>query len=416
MKKKFVLFSSVIFFTLLLIGVNSCKDEEVEFVLETLMAGTIDLNGATSPSNVPPNPVIEGVFSTDVDAATVTSATITLTRDYDNAVIALTLTTSGKKITVDPNEDLGNGALYVLSFKAGIKSSDGQDLPAFNRSFTTSGNFVPAGVIAWWNFDNNPFDQVGGYDPVPSDVIDVTYVESRNANAGTAASFNGTTTLIEVPNGDELMTTSDFTLSFWVKTNSADKTNSHFVLGLAGWYGFQYEIFGAYDGCKLAAQYDIGDGTSASEDLWFNGNGETWENGGWMGWTFCKLLTPSPAEGMAALLKDKWAHIVCVYNSSTKTGTMYINGERMKEQDFNRWPEGDAKRNVVGLKYAGNANGNNLAFGFIQGRNNRIITDDWADYANPENNHFKGLLDDVRIFHKVLTPTEIDLMYQSEKP
>ena len=66
--------------------------------------------------------------------------------------------------------------------------------------------------------------------------------------------------------------------------------------------------------------------------------------------------------------------------------------------------------------YAGLPAGNHLALGFIQERNNRTISDEWADYALPGNNHFKGQLDDIRFWHKALTETEIGLMYNSEKP
>jgi hypothetical protein len=313
-------------------------------------------------------------------------------------------------ITITPTEDLGTGTLYVLDLGAGLLSTDGIALTALSRSFTTEGTFAPSGVVAYWTFENSADDVVDDFDPEASGIVDVTYVASRNAAAGQAASFNGSTTLIEIPDGDELMNTDDFTLAFWIKTNSTDKTTGHFVMGLAGWFGFQFEIFGDYGGCKLAAQYDLGDGSSASEDLWFPADG----NLGWQGWTYCRDLTG--AGGLAFLIQDKWAHIVCVYNSTTKVGDMYINGDIMKSQDFNLWPDGDPKRGVVGLKYNGDPAGNKLTFGFIQARENRTISDTWADPADPANNHFKGLMDDVRIFHKALTETEIQLMYNSEKP
>jgi len=44
------------------------------------MVGTIDLNGATAPSNVPVNPTITATFSTDVDVATATTSNVTLKR------------------------------------------------------------------------------------------------------------------------------------------------------------------------------------------------------------------------------------------------------------------------------------------------------------------------------------------------
>jgi hypothetical protein len=411
MKKVISVMTSLLLAAILLIGVTNCKkDENPTFDLSTLVAGAIDLNLATPANTVPSSPTITATFTVDVDATTVSNTTITLVRDYDAAAINLTITTAGKTITIVPNEGLGDGSLYKLSFLTGIKATDGQLLAAaIERTFTTAGSFSPSGVIAYWNFENNADDQVGNFDPLAADVIDITYTASRNANAGTAATFNGSTSLIEVPTGDVLMNTTDFTISFWVKTNSTDKTNGHFVMGLAGWNGFQYEVFGAYDGSKFAIQYELADGTSASEDMWFPALADL----GWQGWTFAKSLT---VDQMVALLKDNWLQVTYTYNAAVKVGTLYFDGEKMKSFDFNLWPDGDAKKGVVGLKYNGLPAGNNLAFGFIQGRNNRTITDTWADYADVANNHFKGQLDDIRIFHKVLTPTEIDLMYQSEKP
>ena len=410
MKKSILVLSSLLVVAVVLLGVEGCKKSNPTFVMSTLVAGAIDLNGATPPNTVPANPTIEATFSVDVDATTATNAYITLVRDYDQASINLTITVAGNKITIVPVGDLGGGSLYLLSFLDGLKATDGQLLTLTTRAFTTVGLFVPSGVVAYWSFENTADDQVGGFNPASADVIDVTYADSYKAAAGKAASFNGSTTIIEIPNGDVLMDTHDFTLSFWVKTNSADKTSGDFVMGLAGWFGFQFEIAADYSSCKLAAQYNESDTATASEDLWFPANG----NLGWQGWTFCRDLTS--IGGLPTYIKDKWSNIVCVYNSTTKVGTMYINNEKEKSQDFNLWPAGDAKTGVVGLKLSALALSKNLAFGFIQGRNNRTITDTWADYADPANSHFKGLLDDVRIFHKALTEQEINLMYQSEKP
>jgi hypothetical protein len=417
MKKTIFAMSSLLLAASLLIGVSSCnKDEDETFELVSLMAGSIDLNGATPANTVPSEPTITATFSVDVDAATVGSAVIKLVRDYDNANIALTITTAGKMITIVPNEGLGNGALYKLSFLAGIKSSDGQDLPAFERTFTTVGNFVPSGVVAYWGFNDTPNEMVLNTAPVGIEAIN--YVNSYSSAAGKAASFNGTTSIIEFAGADAWMNTADFTLSFWVKASSVNHgTRGHFVMGLGAFYGFQFEITGDYSWCKLAAQYEFADGTSGAEDLWFPGDGVTGANGGWQGWTYCKDLTG--AGGVANLLKDKWANVVCTYNSATREGIMFINGEKMKAFDFDLWPDGDVKRGVVGLKYGGNAPEvvNELAFGFIQSRAGTLWDGEpWGGYGFPDANHFEGQLDDIRIFHKALTETEIGLMYASEKP
>jgi hypothetical protein len=421
MKKMFVLFSSAIVLAMLLFTINGCKKDTSDFNLKTLMADAIDLNGVTPPTNVAPTPTIVATFSTDVDVATATSSTIILTRDYDGAVIANTITVAGKSVTLVPDENLGNGALYKLDFTVGLKGTNGTELVAFNRSFTTEGNFVPSGVFAYWNFNDTPNEQVNNV--TPTAVVALTYADSYTTAANKAASFDGTSTIVEFVNGDVLMNTHDFTLSFWVKAQSAGHVDAdgnpkgHYVMGLGAFHGFQFEIAGDYSWCKLAASYELADGTTASEDLWFPGDGVTGANGGWQGWTFCKDLTGS--GGVAALLKDKWASIVCTYNSATRVATMYINGEKMKAFDFNLWPAGDVKQGVVGLKWGGVAPEvlNELAFGFVQSRGGTLwATEPWGGYTFPTSNHFGGLLDDVRIFHKALTEQEITLMYASEKP
>ncbi|MEE4178735.1 MAG: LamG-like jellyroll fold domain-containing protein [Bacteroides sp.] len=418
MKRKIIFIVSTLLMAALIIGVTNCKkdeDEQVTFTLSSLKAGSIDMNGATPPDNIPPDPTITAVFSVDVKASTANENNIKLDRDYDGASIDLTITVSGRTVTIVPDVDLGNGALYKLTM-SGIQSTDDQAIGTLERTFTTEGTFVPAGQIAHWGFEDNSNDDVGTYNPLPTGIIDITYVDSRNAEAGKAASFNGTTSIIEIPNGDELINTADFTITFWVKTNSENKTTGHFVMGLGAFYGIQYEIFGSYDGAKFAIQYEAGDGTTTAEDMWFPFEAQDNTNGGWQGWDFAKSISQ---DDMIALLKDAWLHVVYTYNGATKQGTLYYNGEKMKSFDFNLWPDGDLKQTIVGLKYGGTEPEvvNELAFGFIQSRAGTLWDNEpWGGYDFPDANHFKGLLDDIRFYHKVLTPTEISLMYESEKP
>ena len=279
-----------------------------------------------------------------------------------------------------------------------------------------SENYVLPGEIAYWNFENNTIDQVGGR--TASAEVDFNYADSYNPTAGKAASFNGTSTIVEFPNGDELMNSHDFSLAFWVKASSLNHDGrGYFVFGLGAFYGFQFEIAADYSWCKLAASYEMADGSTASDDIYFAGDGKTKDNGGWQGWTYCKDLTAS--GGVAALLKDRWAHVVCVYNSSTKVGAMYINGELMKAQDFDLWPYGDSKTGAVGLKYGGQEPTvyDKFALGFIQSREGTLFKEyDWGNYDLPTSNHFEGLLDNLHIFHSALTNSQILALYNAEGP
>jgi len=411
MKRKHLYFSLLFVAVVFSLILNSCKKDPVPLALKSLMAGAIDLNGATSPSNVPVNPTIVATFNVEVDPLTATTANITMVQDYDDAPITITVTPSGKTITIAPQASLGTGALYQLSFGAGLKSMDGLVITAFQRTFTTEGAFAPAGAIAHFTFEDNANDIIGAYDPLSADVIGITYTASRNTAAGKAATFNGTTSIIEVPNGDVIMTTTSFTVAFWVKTNSTDKTNSHFVMGLAGWNGFQYEIYGSYDGSKLGVQYQHATGT-ASEDMWFPALANT----SWQGWTYAKSLTLAE---MQAFLKDNWLNVVFTYNGPTKVATLYFNGQKMKSFDFDLWPDNDVKRGITGLKYDGVAPEvfNKFVFGFIHSREGTLLdAEPWGNYDLPTANHFKGQLDDIRVWHKAITDNEILLMYNSEKP
>ena len=126
----------------LALAMSACKkDDPVDLTLKTLVSGTIDLNAAVSPTNVPVNPTIVATFSTDVDPATAIAANITLTQNYDNTDIPLTITVDGEKITIVPQANLGTGTLYDLKFKAGLKSVENKFLTEISRNFTTIGTF-----------------------------------------------------------------------------------------------------------------------------------------------------------------------------------------------------------------------------------------------------------------------------------
>ena len=418
MKRKHVLLIAFVAFASMAILVSSCKKEEEPAALSlvSLVAGEIDLNAAVSPSNVPVDPTLVATFNVDVDVATAVAANITLLQDYDNTDISLNISASGKTITITPAVNLGTGTLHKLTFGAGLKSTDGEALTELTRNFTTEGSFAPSGAIAHWTFEDNANDVVGNYNPTANGVVGITYTASRNAAAGKAATFDGDVSIIEIPNGDQLINTQSFTISFWVKTNSAGHETGHFVLGLGAFYGIQYEIFGNYEGAKFAIQYELANGETVSEDMWFPSEATDNTTGGWQGWEYAKSLTPAE---MIALLKDNWLHVVYTYNGEAKRGILYYNGERMKSFNFNLWPDEDPKRTVVGMKYAGSEPDvvNELAFGFIHSRAGTMWdTEPWGGYDFPDANHFKGQLDDIRIFHKALTLSEVSLMYNSEKP
>jgi hypothetical protein len=424
MNKLTLLFSILLAVSLVLI--SACEKDPDKLQLVSIEATgtdiasggeiTKDLNGATAAVDVPTDAVITVVFNKNVSFESISSNVLFSTTGGQ-------VSHTDEELIITFDNPLERGTDYTISFGNGLEAEDGGGFDAISRTFTTAGikDVVPpqsASQVAYWPFNGNSVDAAGSYDGGAE--VAMTWGTDRHGQVGSCATFDGNASIIEVPNADPLGTTNDFTLSFWIKTNSEGHVNAdgnpsgHFVMGLGAFFGFQFEIFSDYAGCKLAAQYDLGDGiNTAGEDTWYNGE----ENLAWQGWTFARDLTGQ--GGLPALIQDKWAHIVCTYNSSTKEGSMYINGLIMKTFDFDLWPEGDLKKNITGMKYSGQEPDvvNDLAFGFIHSRAGTMWdAEPWGGYDFPTSQHFKGQLDDVRIFHAALDATEIETLYNDEKP
>jgi hypothetical protein len=423
------LISSLLLATVSLVTVSSlmvsCDDDEPKaLTLTSMTADDIDLNGATSATGVPVGSTIVAEFSTDVDPAS-TSA-ITLTRQFDGAAFPATVTVDGKTVTIDPTNDFSTGTLFILNFGAGLTSKEGKQLTeAIERNFTTEGTFAVPGAIAHYTFEDNANDIVGAFDPSASQIVDISYTDSRRAEAGKAASFNGTTSIIEISNGDQLLNpTGSWTTSFWVKPvstnhlNADGNPNGHFVLGLGAFYGFQFEINSSYTGGQFPLRYSItGDTKTVTEGFGYAADGKDKDNGGWQGWEERIDLTAS--GGLPAILKDKWVHVVYTFDQATKKTTLYFNGQVIQIANFNLWPAGDDKTKVTGTKYGGVAPEvvNELALGFIQSRAGTLWdTEPWGGYGITTSNHFRGLMDDLIFYHKSLTQAEVTAMYNSGKP
>lgn len=431
-----------LFFAILAISLSSCRDDDDggDPMTGTLMLTSLDatgvsfedgsaiesdLNGAVSAEDVSLNPAITATFNKEVDASTANTSNITLT-DANGNEVPLDVSASGSTVTINPTAELSRGTLHTLSIGGGLTAMDGGTFTAATRSFTTEGRapvVVPnaGNQIAYWTFNGLADDETGDY---PADnVVAVTYGEDRFGQANSAADFDGDESIIEVLNGSRLLADDDLTIAFWMKTNSEDHVNengdpaSHFVFGLGAFFGLQFEVGSNYDFCKFAQSYIVNDTLSVSEDAFFNGNGEDANNGGWQGWDFVADL--SGRGGVEAFLKDRWVHVVASYDASEKTHRIYFDGELMKSHDFNLWPDGAPKRDIQGVTYRGMPTDveDIFAIGFVKSIDSPLWADTpWGDYAKPTANHFKGQLDDLRVFDTAYSQSDVTDLYNAEAP
>jgi hypothetical protein len=163
------------------------------------------------------------------------------------------------------------------------------------------------------------------------------------------------------------METQDFTFSFWAKAE--DVGHGHFIIGLAAFYGFQFELFGDFLSFKMPVRYEYETGDTGGGDMIFDGDGLTKDNGGWRGCIFSKA-----EDALADILKDEWFLFTYVYNSTSRERSMFLNGELVKREDFDLWLDDDGEpypeTTIIGLKYDGTEPETypELTFGFVHSR------------------------------------------------
>lgn len=379
---------------------------------------TIDLNGATAASGVPVDLVLTITFERPVDEATANNTSVTIDG------VTADVTVNEAVVTLSPSQELARGTDYVLTI-GDVEASDGGQFAGTSRTFSTGGvaEVTPPNAdaqVTYWKFDGNANDQVGSHNPTAEIAID--YQIDRHGQAASTAYFDGDASIIEYANGSSIINSDNFTVSFWIKTDTEghvdanDNLTGMFVFGLGAHLGIQYEIFDAYDGSKFAVSYENANGDTFGEDMWFPSEATDNTSGGWQGWTYANSLT---VEQMQAKLKDNWLHVIYTFDGSERVGSLYFDGVLMKSFDFDLWPEGDAKLTTTGLKYRGAEPDvvDELALGFIQSRAGTMWdAEPWGGYEITTSKHFKGWMDDFRVFHAAFTADDATTLHNAEKP
>jgi len=385
---------------------------------------TIDLNGATVAEGVPVNPVITITFSAEVDETTVSQSSVNIEgATYDLAV-------NGMDVVATVSEELPRGTNFSLSLGE-VSSTAGGSLTATSRSFKTGGRapVVPPkeeNQLAFWKFDGDATDETGSYDADTE--LNIEYVTDRHDEAASTALFDGDASIIEVNNASDLMKeNSSWTISLWMNIDTLNNLNAdgtgpagQFVFGMGAFYGFRMESSGSANNFSLATFWEIEpegeDPYTRGEGFSFNGDGIYNATGGWRGHTYEEDL--SDQGGLSAVLVSNWKHIVFTYDAPSLVASIYIDGKLMKEQDYNEYAP-HPQEDCVGWKYSGEEPNvfPDLAFGWVQSRRGELWQDTgFGNFDLPTSNHFKGMLDDFRIFDASYSSEDVLDLYNAEKP
>jgi len=217
-------------------------------------------------------------------------------------------------------------------------------------------SYVPTtGLVGWWSFTGNANDLSGNNNN--GTVNGATLVADRNGNANSAYSFNGTNSYIDVPNSASLAFSSNvISISFWAKVNSVNSS------------GFNNIMISKQAGSGNTQQgFDVAESTTQSIYLAVSNGGGNF--GG-----------PS----VTSVPLSQWHHFIYVYNNGTSTS--YYDGVQVA--------------NTTGQTATIGANTLDLLFG-------------QANWSNINAINYDGILDDMGIWDRALTQTEVTQIYSS---
>lgn len=414
------LMSILVLFSLMagIVSLSGCKKDEeeeiIDFVLSSLKSGNLDLDGATSATNVPLDQPIIAVFASDISEASV-AGSITLTRGSNN--VAFTTAVSGKTLTITPAGGLLSGASYTLALANTLKSTQGDGFNGLSVTFLSIGIGVDTPPqkdfqTLYLQFGGNISDVIGVN---TSNFSQVSYTTDRFGVANAAASFNGGTAagngdIVEI-SGDGIISPS-ITFSVWFKVTDADYTGSRVMFGLATERGYFLELGGdAIAWMKFATSHKV------NPDPMNHYYGTAWTDPNGDGIAGGQVLYDYEGS-ISELVKNKWSHLVMTFDASTSVKTIFIDGVKIMQIDINLDTD---EWGLADLEIASKADGTGaaiagidpvLTLGYFCSRANTATG--WSVYANSTNT-FKGAMDDLRIFSKPLTESEVLALYNLEK-
>ncbi|HYG15722.1 MAG TPA: LamG domain-containing protein, partial [Bacteroidia bacterium] len=224
------------------------------------------------------------------------------------------------------------------------------------------------GIVAYYPFNGNADDSSGN--GLNASINKAIPAADRYGRPNHAYKFVGdSNTYISVPHDTLLNLTGDKTISLWYKIDTLP--NQLFpALVLKEGANFYYTTFAIQfneeAGYPAKDRYKVG--------FFFGSNSTNY------------LLSTDEKYNDTANI-DKWIHIVSTYSQSTGYSKIYFNGV------------------LSDSLYIGNKNSEVSTQPMQIGRG--------TSFGNHNGNYFKGYLDDIRLYGRTLTPSEIDSIYVS---
>ena len=210
---------------------------------------------------------------------------------------------------------------------------------------------IENGLVAYWSFDENEgsdlYDLIGGYNG------SISNAQWTPGISGSALEFAEKSIVKNIPSSFDDSITSDFSLSVWIKSY--------------GLTGQDQMIFDARAGSTRGFVFYLSSGRPRLQVHSSDGK------------TMC--------DSTAILANDTWIHLTALFNHSTQSLQLYINGTLNQTIEYSTDYSESTYTAAIG--------------------NNR-----WAP-SDGNWRHFNGTIDELRFYNRALSPNEIQYLYNN---
>lgn len=279
------------------------------------------------------------------------------------------------------------GALLIMmmiAMSSILTSCDKKDDPDDGK--TDPGTIATTNLVAYFPFEDNATEMIANLTPTLQP--NVTYVAGRRGKAYQGA--NMAHLLYTLPAASKMKTLTSFSVAMWIKSPrvTGDPEPTIFEIGKSD------DLF--WGNLKLGLLRTSATADSLNFKAFFLKNGTVWSG---QHINYSDPLFPI----------NIWQHFVFQYDQTTSKFMIYKDGVKVVTNDGveNRWAASDVVVPRPALGPLNFANADKINIGAWRPKSEGTATDVWMGW-------FLGNLDELRVYDKALTATEVKALYDAE--
>jgi hypothetical protein len=255
-----------------------------------------------------------------------------------------------------------------------------------NNGKIDPGTIATTNLVAYFPFDGNGTETIASLTPTVT--TGVTYVAGRRGQAYQGA--NLAHLLYTLPTGSKLKTLTSFSIAMWFKSPlvTGDPEPTIFEIGRSD------DLF--WGNLKLALNRLDAAADSLQLKAFFYKDGAVWSG-------------QHISYSNDLFMINHWMHLVFQYNGTTSKYMIYKDGVKVTTNDGieNRWAAGEDVSPRPAFGNMGFINADKINIGAWRPKSEGTATDAWMGW-------FLGNLDEMRVYDKALTATEVKDLYDAE--